>query len=137
MNKQLLFIVLLVISLNAIADVKSKPYERPIILSGSSQTHVNDATPEAIFVSSGYLQVEVDDTNYSSYTIRLTPSNGGDDIVVNATSSTVTIPVTNTTPDYVVTVDGGDYGVYDGVFSPSDKDSVTLSDTQGSPSEFH
>ena len=97
----------------------------------SKMPHIVCEHPQALFNNvSNVVSFELDNSNYSSYTIRLTPSNGGDDIVVNATSSTVTIPVTNTTADYVVTVDGGDYGVYDGVFSPSDKDSVTLSDTQ-------
>ena len=42
----------------------------------------------------------------------------------------MTLPITNTTTDYVITVDGGDYGTYDGVFSPSGHSDVTLSDTQ-------
>ena len=120
----------MLISLNCLANFNSKPYERPVILSGSTETHVGIEAPLASFMLTGELQVNLDASHYSSYSIRLTPSDGGNDIVVPATTATVSIPITDTTTDYVVTVDGGNYGTYDGVFSPAGNANITLSDRQ-------
>jgi len=130
MNRIFPLFISLMLSLYAIAGINSKPYERPVILSGSTETHVSNECPTATFVTSGTLRVDINEAHYSSYSVRLTPSDGGNDIVVPATSATVSIPITDTTVDYVITVDGGDYGTYDGVFSPSGHSTITLSDTQ-------
>ena len=130
MNRIFPLFISLMLSLYAIAGINSKPYERPVILSGSTETHVSNECPTATFVTSGTLRVDINEAHYSSYSVRLTPSDGGCDIVVPATSATVSIPITNTSTDYVITVDGGDYGTYDGVFSPAGHTAVTLSDTQ-------
>lgn len=107
---------------------------RAIILSqsGKGKPHMIEATDPAanLKLTTCNLVVNLDNEVYSSYSVRLTPSDGGCDIVVPATSATVSIPITDTTTDYVITVDGGDYGTYDGVFSPSGHSTITLSDTQ-------
>ena len=106
--------------------------EQPIILShdGRKSHLIEDIEPAAVFFTTGNVQIQFSSTHYSSYSVRLTPSDGGEDIVVPVTSSTMTLPITNTTTDYVITVDGGDYGTYDGLFSPAGHTAVTLSDTQ-------
>ena len=54
----------------------------------------------------------------------------GETTTVSATSPTVTIPVTGQGDGFVVTIDGGDYGTFDGVFSRSGAGTVTLSNHQ-------
>ena len=73
--------------------------------------------------------VTLDSSVFSSYSVSLT-SPAGDSVTVNATSPTVTIPVNGDSDGYVVTIDGGDYGTYDGVFSRSGASTVTLTDQQ-------
>ena len=133
MNRIMSFLIAVLAIQYCMASLTSKPSELPVILSSSQQKPhlVNVVDPAAtLHIASGSLTVNLDNTAYSSYSIRLTPSDGGEDIVVPVTSSTMTLPITNTTTDYVITVDGGDYGTYDGVFSPSGHSDVTLSDTQ-------
>ncbi len=77
----------------------------------------------------GSLNVALDATQYASYSVSLiAPS--GETTTVSATSPTVTIPVTGQGDGFVVTIDGGDYGTFDGVFSRSGASTVTLTDHQ-------
>ena len=128
-KKQLLF-GMLFMSLYVFADIKSYPIEQPVILYGSTKQHLLETNePMATIVSNRQknLVIRLDPLHYSSYTITVTPSDGSNSATVSATSPTMTLPITNNTLDYLVTVDGGDYGLYDGVFNTRG-DSVTLTD---------
>ena len=108
---------------------RNQAEEIRVILSSSQTTHIHDVAPEATFAFvANTLQVTLDATHYASYSVTLTAP-AGDSVTVNATTPTVTIPVT-AGDAYVVTVDGGDYGTYDGVFSRTGAATVTLSDRQ-------
>ena len=124
----LFFVVLL--SLQSWSANRTIIDERNVVLNGSHKSHLIDAEPEAtIGFASGALTITLDATHYASYTVTLT-SPAGDSVTVNATSPTVTIPVNGDSDGYVVTIDGGDYGTYDGVFSRSGASTVTLTDQQ-------
>lgn len=74
------------------------------------------------------LIIRLDSSHYSSYTLTLTSSNDSCPIDIVPTTATISIPINQTSSDYVLTIDGGDYGVYDGVFSGNGNDSITITD---------
>ena len=130
MNRLIIFVCSLIVHLTVIAAVTGSGLGYPVVLNGPQNSHLIDTEPEAtIGFASGALTVTLDATHYASYTVTLT-SPVGDSVTVNATSPTVTIPVNGDSDGYVVTIDGGDYGTYDGVFSRSGASTVTLTDQQ-------
>ncbi|MBR6284596.1 MAG: hypothetical protein IKR25_09925 [Muribaculaceae bacterium] len=131
MNK-ILFFLMMIFAVFPVMWGQSRNQEDAgrVALTHSHEAHLSGAAPEAVFSTiAGQLQVTLDATHYASYRVKLTAPSG-DTVAVSATSSTVTIPVTGTGDGYVVTVDGGDYGVYDGVFSRSGAAAVAISDAQ-------
>ena len=122
------FLLCSAICLSSWSTTNGLSQSRPVILSsGGNFPHVCEA-PSA-FCSTNELMVTLDSSVFSSYSVSLT-SPAGDSVTVNATSPTVTIPVNGDSDGYVVTIDGGDYGTYDGVFSRSGASTVTLTDQQ-------
>ena len=96
----------------------------------STNTHIMVDEPVGEYnTATGTLSISVDAAHYASYSVTLT-SPSGRDTTVNATSSTVTIPVTGSDDVFIVTVDGGDYGTYDGILSRSGASTATLTDQQ-------
>ena len=130
MNKTPLVLMMLFAAIPIMwGQPRNQAEEIRVILSSSQTTHIHDVAPEATFAFvANTLQVTLDATHYASYSVTLTAP-AGDSVTVNATTPTVTIPVT-AGDAYVVTVDGGDYGTYDGVFSRTGAATVTLSDRQ-------
>lgn len=111
----------------------ASPFNGEIILSKpkSNKPHLIESTaPTARLVTNRItsLHVELNASHYSSYSITITPSDGSSPATIIPTSAMVTIPIDNKTLDYVVTIDGGDYGLYDGVFNTRG-DSITITDT--------
>ena len=127
MNMKSILVVLfgLLIHLSSWATIKGEPSGQPVVLTGVGEQHLV-TKPTAVYNSNVTLSVELDATHYASYSVTLT-SPSGRDTTVNATSATVNIPVTGNDDVFIVTVDGGGYGTYDGILSRSGASTATLS----------
>ncbi len=126
--REVAFLLFAAVCLSSWSTTNGLSPSRPVILgSGGNLPHVCDA-PSA-FCSTNVLTVELDSSLFSSYSVSLTAPSG-ETTTVSATSPTVTLPVTGQGDGFVVTIDGGDYGTFDGVFSRSGASTVTLTDHQ-------
>lgn len=121
-----------IIAIQLFAETRNQNDGSSIILTktGNVRPHlIGDVEPTASVVvyRNATLNVNLDVKNFHHYAINLFSSDGSVDTTFTATSATLSLPITSNTLDYLVTIDGGDYGTYDGVFNTRG-DSVTITD---------
>ena len=131
MKKFFLILTSFLITLCSIAETKSKPFEQPVILSGTTESHLlQGPNPSARITAnrSVILSVNLDENNYSYYKINLLSSDSSIDTTFAATSATVNLLISAPSLDYILTIDGGNYGRYNGIFNGDGNDSINLTD---------